>query len=48
MSTLLLKDLVAIQGSYISAVDIAGTYEKAFENPDGMLASGLNSTLTIA
>lgn len=35
MSTVLLRDLVTIQGSYIAAVDIADTYKKAFRSPEG-------------
>jgi len=35
MSTVVLKDLVTIQGSYIAAVDIADTYEKASRSPEG-------------
>lgn len=36
MPTTPLKNLVRIQGSYISAVDIAETYTKAFKSPAGM------------
>jgi len=44
MSTVILKDLVTIQGSYIAAVDIAETYAKASKSAEGM--AGMEEKVT--